>query len=194
MRWTITLITTVVLMTALLGNAAGEAATQTAVFEFYVPPIVRWLGQTDGADASATLRMVYDPAQPEANEVSETFRLLLNVDVIVQANVTPFTNPDDPSDTLATYWKLDDDGGPDRTGVRFEDADRLQGYGTFVAGRTFLRRGIRVTHRPGDGNVTFTVTARGEKTTGGDDASPKVYEARVVLTVIPQAPAFQRTL
>ena len=136
---------------------------QSVVFAVRVPPIVRWIGHT--GDAKASLGLDYDPAHPAANIASETFRLATNIDVTIEAQVTAFTNPSDPQDQLTTTWRITDDraGDPDRTGVLERDADASQGYGAFVPGSDFVSNGLRVTHRPGDGNVSFMVTARGER-------------------------------
>ncbi|MBM3215239.1 hypothetical protein FJZ36_10040 [Candidatus Poribacteria bacterium] len=175
----------------LFAAAGAEAqATTTVTFGVYVPPIVRWLTRT--GDATATLGLQYDPATPETNEVSVVFPLMTNVDVTLTADVTPFTNPDDPTDTLDTTWMVTDDadGDASRSGVQAADADAAQGYGAFVPGEDFLRRGVRATHAPSDGNVKFRVTARGDRSDAA--ATSGYYEATVVLTAIPYASASGR--
>ncbi len=179
-----------------------EAASQTVEFGIYVPPIVRWLDNVgSGADGQATLSFPYDSEHPERNQDSETFRLILNVDVVLQARVTPYTNINDRNDTLITEWQIQDDrdGDPEKTGMLPGDADPLQGCGAYVTGDRFLRNGVRLTHQPGDGAVKLEVTAKGSRRVEptndpADDVEPVTYAATVVLTALPQTATFNPTL
>jgi len=186
-----------------------EPVSQTVEFGIYVPPIVQWLNNVKSdTQAQATLSFPYDPEHPERNQDSVTFRLILNVDVVIRADVTPYANVDDPTDTLATEWQIQDDrdGDPGKTGALPADADPSQGWGAYVPADRFLRGGSLVTHQPGDGAVKFHVTARGTRNPEGAenpssvdtretaDPQPNIYAATVVLTALPQAPTFDPAL
>jgi len=182
-----------------LGIAAGtargyEQATQTVQLGVYVPPIVKWLGgDSHGAVASATLTVRPDASDARELEASHVFRLMMNVDVVIDARVTPFRDRRDPSDELDTYWRIvdDTDGDTTRTGVLPHHADAEHGFGAYVPTDMFLRDGLRVTHAPTDGAAKLTVTARATRPDDPTTASGAegVYDAVITLTALPQVSA-----
>lgn len=146
-------------------SAVPTEATTSVTMGVYVLPWVKWVG----SNARSVVL--------EGEESSETFRLALNVDVLLTAQVTPFTRVADPADVLETEWKIEDDGDVRHSGVGERNA--AIGWGNFVSGWDFLRGGVRIIHRPGDGNVCFRVTARTGSVRGEGS-----YRASVVLTAI----------
>ena len=200
-RWTIAL-----LVVAGLGLPATAQQAQVLRFGAYVHPIVHWVGepQTAGALSAA-------PPLSRAegdNAISTIFRLALNVDVTLVAQVRPFTNPNDPTDRLETLWRITDDGNgnPSATGVRARHAKAVEGYQTFVSMRDFIPRGLRVTHRPGDGNVRIVITAKAalDALEGGfrvdEEGQPTVpdagtpYVASIMLTALPDVTGMPRNV
>lgn len=149
-------------------QALAAGATISVTFGVYVPLSVRWVGPN-----AASFVLEKD------GESSRTFRLALNGDVLLTARLTPFTNVVNPLDRLEAEWKIEDDGDRQgRSGIG--EGGTARGVGTFVSERDFLRGGVRVLHRPGDGDVRFRVTAR---TTSKPFAGR--YEATLVLTALP---------
>lgn len=151
----------------------------------YVPPIVQWLdGPPEGASAAAVFVLPPAPDDGSPAESSYTFRLMMNVDVVVQASVTPFRERGPHGRTLATLWRVTDDtdGAAARTGVAPKDQHAHEGYGALVPTRAFIPDGLHVTHFPSDGAVRITVAARATRPAGVDG----VFEASVTLTAVPQ--------
>lgn len=174
-----------------------EQATTVVRVGMYVPPIVKWAGSHEPDDrAGATLTIRAD-SSGAVREASHVFRLLMNVDVIVRADVTPYRNRTDARGELDTYWRIVDDAGGDasRTGVTGADGVQAGGYASLVPTSEFLTEGLRVTHAPTDGAVKLTVTARATPPRGTSDAedAEQTYDAHVTLTALPQtwlAPPF----
>jgi len=174
---------------AAAGTHGDGAATETVRFGVYVPPIVRWALDTGAPGAEATLS-IRAGADTGPREASHVFRLMMNVDVLIRAAVTPYRNREDARDELTTYWRIVDDAGGDRsrTGVTRRDAAAAVGYGTYVPTADFLPDALTVTHAPTDGAVELTVTARATPPAlepGAGDVE-RIYDAYVTLTSLPQ--------
>ena len=187
-----TLMCLICLSIAAESARCSDGTMQTVRLGVYVPPIVRWLGtDPQSTTASAVLTLRPDALGSLPLEVSHVFRLLMNVDVVIDARVTPFRDRRDPSDELDTYWQIVDDADGDRarTGALPQGAGAEEGYGAYVPTHMFLREGLYVTHAPTDGAVKLTVTAQA-RSRGGDstalDRVARVYDAQVTLTALPQ--------
>ena len=82
---------------AAAGTHGDGAATETVRFGVYVPPIVRWALDTGAPGAEATLS-IRAGADTGPREASHVFRLMMNVDVLIRAAVTPYRNREDARD------------------------------------------------------------------------------------------------